>query len=82
MITREEAYNIILNLNHEAYDFTYQRWVDADDDEELREDASLAQQEIFRELYDDLDTDTRKAIHYYVNTDEDFGCDFDGWYGD
>lgn len=81
-MTREEAYDIIEGLNQTAYDHTYQQWIEADDDEELREEASMAQQESFRKLYHDLDIPTRRAIHYYIDTDEDFAEDFDCWYGE
>jgi len=81
-MTREEAYDIIESLNQTAYDYTYQQWIEADDDEEKREDASSAQQEAFRGLYSELDIDTRRAVHYYVRHDEDFAEDFNCWYGE
>lgn len=81
-MTREEAYDIIETLNQTAYDYAYQQWIEAGDDEELREEASVAQQGAFRELYDGLDVETRRAIHYYVRHDEDFAEDFNCWYGE
>lgn len=81
-MTREEAYDVIEGINQTAYDYTYQQWIEAGDDEELREEASLRQQETFRELYGKIDKKTRIAIHYYIDTDEDFAEDFDCWYGE
>jgi glutaredoxin 2 len=85
-MTREEAYDIIESLNQTAYDHTYRQWVEADEasyeNEELREEASSAQQEIFKELYRKLNIPTRRAIQYFVDTDEDFADDFHCWYGE
>lgn len=94
MITREQAYDIIQNLNESAHERSWDTWVEADElsesseesdwelAEEVRERASEEQASYFREEFDDLDDDTREAILHYVNTDEDFKEEFSMWYGE
>jgi len=94
MITRDEAYDIIANLNEQAHQSAWDTWIKADslmesDDEndwevaeELREEASIEQSEYFREEFHDLEEDTKEAILHYVNTDEDFKEEFSIWYGE
>lgn len=82
MITKEEAYDIIFNLNEDAHEYTWQLWEDAGDDEELREDASFSQQEVFRDGFYDLDDDVQEDIWHYVANDETFAEDFHAWYGE
>ena len=93
MITIDEAYNIIVGLNEEAHERSWDSWEAADeldesDDEDdwgkaegLREEASLEQASYFREGFDDLDEETQDAILYYVDQDEDFKEEFSMWYG-
>ena len=94
MITRDEAYDIIVNINETAHQRAWDTWVEADtlmesedeDDwetaEEIREQASQEQAEYFREEFDDLEEETREAVIHYVNTDEDFKEEFSMWYGE
>ena len=94
MITRDEAYDIVQNINESAHQRAWDTWVEADnlmesDDEadwmsaeEIREEASLEQAEYFREEYDELDDETKEAIMHYVNTDEEFKEEFSMWYGE
>lgn len=93
MITRDQAYDIIQDINESAHNSSWDTWEEADqlsdsDDEddwdtaeELREQASAEQAEYFRELFHDLDESTRLAIIHYVDTDEEFRDEFVSWYG-
>lgn len=94
MITRDEAYDIIQNINENAHQQAWNTWIEADnlmesDDEadweaaeELREEASLEQAEYFREEFNNLDEKVKEDILYYVNRDEDFKEEFSMWYGE
>lgn len=83
MISKEEAYDIISNINDEAHNEVWDMWIKADeeDDEELREEASEEQSVVFRGLFYELDEETQHAIKHYSKVDEDFKVDFDCWYG-
>lgn len=89
MITKEQAYDIIFNLNEQAHELAWDNWVLADEEEDeeiaetLREDASIVQQGHFQELfYDTLDDDVQEDIWHYASTDKTFEEDFLGWFGD
>lgn len=94
MITRDEAYDIISNINENAHDRSWDTWVESDQllesdeeadweaGEELREEASKEQAEYFREEFDELDEETRETILHYVRVDEDFKEEFAMWYGE
>jgi hypothetical protein len=94
MITRDQAYDIIQELNELAHERSFDTWVKADqllesdneDDwdaaEELREEASAEQAKYFREEFHDLDEHIRSAVFHYVDTDEDFREEFVTWYGE
>ena len=82
MITKDEAYDIIFQINEDAHEYTWQLWEDAGDDEELREEASFTQQEAFRDEFYILDDDVQEAIWHYVETDVTFETDFLAWYGE
>jgi len=83
MISKEEAYNIISNMNDEAHNEVWDVWIKADeeDDEELREVASEEQSVVFRGLFYELDEETQQAIKHYSKVDESFHEDFNCWYG-
>jgi len=81
MITRDEAYSVICDLNEEAHAATYDDWEAAGDDEELLEDASSNQAFEFREAFQSLDLDTQEAILHYEKTDADFAQEFNMWWG-
>ena len=83
MISKEEAYDIISNINEEAHNAVWDMWIKADeeDDEELREEASEEQSVVFRGLFYELDEETQYAIKHYSKVDESFRDDFDCWYG-
>ena len=87
MITREEAYELIQDLNEEAHSAAYEDWAAADEcedeleAEELREDASYQQSIEFREAFQTLDPASQEAILHYVKHDEDFAEEFNAWWG-
>lgn len=81
MITREQAIEIMENLNERAHQDAWDEWVEAehleDEGEEeaaehQRECASEIQMDYFSDYFTDLDKDTRRAIARYALTDEDF----------
>ena len=94
MISIDEAYNIIQEINDNAHQRSWDTWEEADnlmesdDDadwetaEELREQASLEQASYFREEFDELDEETRDAILHYVDNDAAFKEEFSMWYGE
>jgi len=93
MISKEEAYDIINDLNEEAHSLAYDSWVEADklgesDDEEdwsrteeMREEASYEQAGYFRADFQNLPQEQQDAIWKYAKNDEDFAEDFKAWYG-
>jgi hypothetical protein len=93
MLTKDEAHNIISQLNEDAHAMAYDSWSEADevgdsDDEEdwgraeeLREDASYEQAGYFRSEFNALPQEEQDAIWHYAQTDEDFEEDFKTWYG-
>ena len=94
MITRDQAYDVIQEINELAHDRSWDTWTDADaladsdneEDwdaaEEMRETASEEQAGYFREEFENLDEHTRTAVLHYVNTDQDFHDEFVSWYGE
>jgi len=90
MKTREEAYEIICDLNEEAHAATYDEWEEAeameDEDpdmaEEMREDASYNQAREFREAFQVLMPEDQEAVLHYVKHDEDFAEEFNAWWGE
>ena len=82
MISREECWDLMEDLNSQAYDATYEMWTDAGEDEELREEAGAAQQSEFLDLIEDeLSDEQWKAFQYYYTTDEDFKIQYEGYAG-
>ena len=94
MITRDEAYDIISNLNESAHQRAWNTWIEADNlmessdeadweaAEDLQLEASQEQAEYFREEFDQLDEETKDAIMHYVHTDAEFKEEFSMWYGE
>lgn len=90
MKTKQEAYEIICELNEEAHSATYELWEDADamededpeQAEEMREDASFNQAHEFRQGFEILMPEDQEAVMYWVKNDEDFAMEFNAWYGD
>ena len=88
MMTIDEAWDLINALNDDAHGYAWDLWIESDeaeDEEEaetLRDDASNAQAEYFRDLLNDLESDVRDAIFHYAKTDEDFKDQFECYYGE
>lgn len=90
MKTKEEAYEIICDLNEEAHAATYDEWVEADDmededpdmAEEMREDASYQQAHEFREAFQALMPEDQEAVLHWAKHDEDFAEEFNAWWGE
>tara|TARA_S200002703_G_scaffold159595_2_gene173649 strand:+ start:1666 stop:1944 length:279 start_codon:yes stop_codon:yes gene_type:complete len=92
MKTKDEAYEIICDLNDEAHSATWDEWVAADDAENegedmdvvegMREDASYNQAREFREAFQSLDEETQQAILYWEKNDEEFAEEFKMWWGE
>ena len=82
MISREECWNLMEELNSQAYDATYEMWTDAGEDEELREEAGETQQSEFLELIEEEVSDEQwEAFQHYYKTDEDFKIQYEGYAG-
>jgi hypothetical protein len=87
MITIDQAWNIVNELNERAHSLSWEYWIKADDAEEdqdsLYEEASDRQREYFWELLDEVvDDDDMEAIWHYCDTDADFRSDFESFYGE
>lgn len=87
MISRDEAYEIISDLNEEAHSATWDEWEAAEEiedpaeAEEAREEASELQAYEFREAFQVLQPQQQEAILHYVKVDEDFAMEFNAWWG-
>jgi hypothetical protein len=81
MMTRDEAYSIICDLNEEAHAATWDEWEAAGDDEDMLADASFAQSVEFREAFQSLDEESQQAVLHYEKTDADFAEEFNQWWG-
>ena len=91
MLSRDEAYEIICDLNEEAHAATYDEWAEADDmededpdqAEEMREEASYNQAVEFRKAFQStLTPEQQEAILHYTKVEEDFAMEFKGWWGE
>ena len=82
MISIDEAWDIMEATNDEAHSDAWDLWIEADDDECLREDASDAQREYFVDIFDNLDEEIKQAIFHYARTDEQFKDQFECYYGE
>lgn len=82
MLSRDEAYSLICDLNEEAHAATYDEWEAAGDDDELLEDASYQQAVEFREAFQVLQPEQQEAILHYTKVDEDFAEEFNMWWGE
>ena len=90
MLSRDEAYQLIVELNEDAYNLCYDDWVEADNmededpdqAEDMREEASYNQALEFRGGFDMLTDEQKEAIIHYTKVDEDFAMEFNGWWGE
>lgn len=81
MITIDEAYDIINDINDRAHDLAWDSWEEAGDDEYLREEASDEQAAHFNDMFNELSEDQRQSIYHYAEIDESFAMDFNCWNG-
>ena len=90
MITLEEAYQIISDLNDVAHSDASSAWELAfeleesdkfEEAEDQRDLASEEQQDCFTDEFYNLTQDTQDAIMHYAQTDQDFGDEFVQWSG-
>jgi len=81
MRTKNEVYDIISDLNEDAHNEVWDEWEQAEelDSEAHREDASISQAYVFRELLEDYPSLLEEAKHY-TEQDEDFKMDWEAWY--
>jgi hypothetical protein len=92
MKTKDEAYEIICDLNDEAHSATWDEWMAADEAQDegedmdvvegMREDASYNQAREFREAFQSLDEETQQAILHWEKNDEEFAEEFKMWWGE
>jgi hypothetical protein len=82
MVSREECWDLMEDLNGQAYDTVYELWTEAGEDEELREQAGEAQQSVFLDLIEEEVSDEQwEAFQHYYKTDEDFKIQYEGYAG-
>jgi len=90
ILSYNDCWDIIRDLNEEAHSATYDMWEEADEiededlAEEAREEASHQQAAEFREAFQTLDEETQKAILHYERTQpkSDMAQEFKAWWGD
>ena len=90
MRTLDEAWDLIERMNLEAYNAAYHLWEKSDvyEDEgeselaeDIRDEASTLQSEVFSEMYDDLSQDDCELISHWAENDEDFKEQFQTYLG-
>ncbi len=89
-MTLDQAWDIITDLNDEAYDLAYESWTDADDAaeyddelaEELREQASMEQSSHFSLLFDQLPDEQRNGVMEWREKDADFRDQLMAYFGE
>lgn len=81
MITIDEAYDIINDINEQAHGLAWDSWEEAGDDEWLKEEASDEQAGYFNDMFSQLPEDQQQAIQHYADIDESFAMDFNCWNG-
>ena len=93
MLTKEEAHDIINDLNDQAHQMAWDSWAEADElgdsdeeedwtsAEELREEASAEQAGYFRADFNNLPQEQQDAIWKFAKDYEDFAEDFKAWFG-
>lgn len=92
VLSRERCWDIINELNSEAYDQTYELWRSAEagrqekgDDEAFQdgfEEASEEQRDCFRDLFYDQQRTIIESVWYWVDNDSKFKDQFEEWFGD
>lgn len=82
LLSRERCWDIINELNSEAYDQTYELWVAAGNNETRQEEASNDQIDCFRDLFYDQQRTIIESVWYWVDNDSKFKDQFEEWFGD
>jgi hypothetical protein len=93
MKTLDEAFELIEALNEEAHGMAWDTWIEADELEDSdneddwdkaegkREEASDEQAGYFRDEFDGLEDEDRRAVEHWLTADESFREQFRDWYG-
>jgi len=80
--SKEQCWDLMEDLNDQAHEETFQMWIDAGEDEELRESAGESQQSVFLDLIEEEVSDEQwEAFQHYYKTDEDFKIQYEGYAG-
>ena len=79
MITKDEAWNLIAELNNDAHAATWKEWEAADGDDELCSEASVQQALCFRNFLS-YHVGVKEACEFYAQLDEAFRADWEAWY--
>tara|TARA_Y100001970_G_C14002454_1_gene734112 strand:- start:581 stop:925 length:345 start_codon:yes stop_codon:yes gene_type:complete len=94
LLSREEAWELINSWNEDAHNEVWDLWDQAselednaetdeefDKVEELKEQASEEQQQVFTDIVSTASQKEKDSVWYYVKYDEDFQFEFEQWYG-
>jgi|TARA_B100001094_G_C18182974_1_gene802006 hypothetical protein len=94
LLSREESWELINDWNEEAHQEVWDLWDQAselednaetdeelDKAEELKEQASDEQQQVFRDTFFTATQKQKDSVWHYVKYDEDFKFEFEQWYG-
>ena len=78
-MTKDEAWNLIAELNNDAHAVTWKEWEAADGDDELCSEASVQQALCFRNLLS-YHVGVKEVCEFYAQLDEAFRADWEAWY--
>ena len=87
MKTLAQTYEIVEGINDQAHQEAWDLWIQADQEqddevaEELREDASMFQSNVFREEFYRLSDADRNSVLHWLKEDTDFADQFRDWFG-
>jgi hypothetical protein len=79
VMTKDEAWNLIAELNNDAHAVTWKEWEAADGDDELCSEASVQQALCFRNFLS-YHVGVKEACEFYAQLDESFRADWKAWY--
>jgi hypothetical protein len=83
----DDAWEIIESLNSEAHSMAWDKWIlsdeceDGEEAEDLREEASIYQRELFDEMFNDLPKKEKALVLKFVKEDKDFRDQFECYGG-
>ena len=94
LLSREECWDLINTWNEDAHEDVWDLWDQAseiednaktdeefDRAEELKEEASEEQQQIFRDIFFTASQKEKDSVWHYIKYDESFKDEFEQWYG-